>query len=84
MSNFWIVTIIITSEEKHNVFIIIVEIEAHSIMIIGIIIYLEIIQLNFCKLNEYTAISIASSSNSDYVKHVNGDGLILQKEAITK
>ena len=49
-------------------------------MIIGIVIYLEIIQLNFCKLNEYTATSIASRSVSYYVKHVNGIDMAFQQE----
>ena len=79
---FWIVNIIITasSSQKLNTSTILVQTVAHLIMIIGIVIYLEIIQLNFCKLNEYTATSIASRSISYYVKHVNGIDMAFQQE----
>ena len=79
---FWIVNIIITasSSQNLNTSTILVQTVAHLIMIIGIVIYLEIIQLNFCKLNEYTATSIASRSISYYVKHVNGIDMAFQQE----
>ena len=79
---FWIVNIIITasSSKTLNISTILVQTVAHLIMIIGIVIYFEIIQLNFCKLNEYTATSIASRSVSYYVKHVNGIDMVFQQE----
>ena len=78
---FWIVKIITTSSSQNlNTSTILVQAVAHLIMIIGIVIYLEIIQLNFCKLNEYTATSIASRSISYYVKHVNGIDMAFQQE----
>ena len=79
---FWIANIIITasSSQQLNTSTILVQTVAHLIMIIGIVIYLEIIQLNFCKLNEYTATSIASRSVSYYVKHVDGIDMAFQQE----
>ena len=79
---FWIVNIINpeSSSQKVNASTILVQTVAHIIMIIGIVIYLEIIQLNFCKLNEYTATSIASRSVSYYVKHVDGIDMVFQQE----
>ena len=49
-------------------------------MIIGILIYLEILQLNFCKLGEYTSLSIASRSKSYYIKNVKGISLVFSKD----
>ena len=49
-------------------------------MIIGILIYLEILQLNFCKLGEYTSFSIASRSKSYYIKNVKGISLVFSKD----
>ena len=81
---FWIVNIINpeSSSQEFNTSssTILVQTVAHLIMIIGIVIYLEIIQLNFCKLNEYTATSIASRSVSYYVKHVDGIDMVFQQE----
>ena len=79
----WIVNIISTtgSSEKLNASTILVQTVAHLIMIIGIVIDLEIIQLNFCKINEYSAISIASRSDSYYIKHINGISMVFQKDS---
>ena len=49
-------------------------------MIIGILIYLEILQLNFCKLGEYTSFSIASRSKSYYIKNVKGISLVFSED----
>ena len=53
---------------------------AYCIMIIGILIYLEILQLNFCKLGEYTSFSIASRSKSYYIKNVKGISLVFSED----
>ena len=53
---------------------------AYCIMIIGILLYLEILQLNFCKLGEYTSFSISSRSKSYYIKNVKGISLVFSQD----
>ena len=47
---------------------------------LGILVYLEIIQLNFCGLGENTAHSISSRSESYYIKAINGINLAFAKD----
>ena len=50
----------------------------YFIMMIGLVIYLEIIQLNVCGLGDNTVFSISLRSESYYMKKMNGITLIYQ------
>ena len=50
------------------------------IMMIGILVYLEIIQLNVWGLGENTAYSISSRSESYYIKEINGITLAFKND----
>ena len=49
-------------------------------MMIGILVYLEIIQLNVWGLGENTAYSISSRSESYYIKEINGITLAFKND----
>lgn len=65
---------------ERNIWNTLIELFCFIIIMLGILVYLEIIQLNFCGLGENTAHSISSRSESYYIKAINGINLAFAKD----